>query len=415
MEHDTQTSIEDQAWLTIDCPVTNASQKTTITGGEISNTLDPKFDVFQNLREDFESGRFPWVGPLNDFLLGYVTLASTLHAFTDGVSKPIGSFVIGESSTGKTQFLDALCALMPEGRVENLTTASSKALIYKCRDNPDYLNGKVVFVEELSGLKSQEIQYLLRVLVTKGFARHTTVLSGKSETIDIRGAISLQSTGLSSDGLRDDTMNRLVIFDSDSTEDQTKAVIENIKSRYTETSLVVKDAFDDYRAFFEGLKSYPVIVPYVDKIEFDAKDAIARRFSKIFLDLLTTVTLLNQARREISEDGFLIAEEEDFEILKALTSRPPKKLDVVLSPSQKAVHEAIIELSGTGKSFTYKDIELAKPCDPEGKPYGLSGIKKAVGRLADLGMVEMLTSGRPVVWQLCAQEHSNKFFLHNRS
>ena len=176
--------------------------------GATAATMKAGATFFAKLKDDFTSGRFPWIGSYEDFALGYVTFASVLHANVKSAAKPVGAFVIGDTSTGKTQFLEALCALFPTERVINMTTASTKSLIYECREDPYYLNGKVVFVEELSGIKNLEIQYLLRVLLTKGHAVHTTVLNGQAENIAIHGAISLQSTGLGTDQLRDDTMNR---------------------------------------------------------------------------------------------------------------------------------------------------------------------------------------------------------------
>ena len=36
-------------------------------------------NIFKKLEDDFKKGRFSWVGPFNEFALGYITHASILH------------------------------------------------------------------------------------------------------------------------------------------------------------------------------------------------------------------------------------------------------------------------------------------------------------------------------------------------
>ena len=366
-----------------------------------------KFDVFTKLRSDFANNRFSWIGSCEDFCLGYITFASVLHAEVDTVCRPVGSFVIGHTATGKTQFLEALCQLFPQQRIINLTTASTKSLIYECRNNSRYLNGKIVFVEELSGIKNKEIQYLLRVLLTKGYAVHNTVLSGQAENIEIHGAISLQSTGLSTDILRDDTMNRLVIFESDDSQHRTAAVIGNIIDRYTKRSILTSDEFPDYLAFFASLKAYPVIIPYGDRIRFDTKNFATRRSSKIFMDLLSAVTLINQHHRQI-EDSAVVSEFADFELLVALTNKPRKPPEQLLAPPQVSILKAI-DLVTDKARFTYQDVLGSKPCGSNGEPYTLSSIKKAMFKLRSLGLVNVVQNSRPAYFALPKVPPANRF------
>ena len=365
------------------------------------------FDLFKNLKVDFEKKRFPWVGEYSDFALGYLSFASILHAHSFSASKPVGSFVIGNTATGKTQFLEALCKLFPREKIINLTTASTKSLIYECRENSHYLNGKIVFVEELSGIKNPEIQYLLRVLLTKGYAVHHTVTNGEAENIEIHGAISLQSTGLTTDSLRDDTMNRLVIFESDDSSERTGEVISNVVDRYSRKSILSRDSFIEYQGFFKNLKPYPVVISYGDKIKFDTSEFVVRRSSKIFMDLLSTVALINQDQRKI-EDGVIVSEFEDFLCLLELTKKPKKISDISLSFSQKVILDVIGKVSDVEK-FTYNDVLDLKPVNEKGEVYKLSSIKKGMIKLRKLGLVKVLQNTRPAYFSLVDSDGVNRF------
>lgn len=377
-----------------DLPVETRRQWTK----SIDRSVSYDVDIFKRLKEDFDKGLFGWIGPFEEFALGYLTFASILHAEVDGVASPVGSFVIGETSTGKSQFLESIALTIPPEKIINLTSASAKALIYECRSNPYYLNGKVVFVEELSGLKNPEVQYLLRVLLTKGYAMHTTVLSGEAEKIEIYGAISLQSTGLTTDSLRDDTMNRLVIFESDSSAEKTASVIEEIKGRYSRPAIKKEVDFSLYHDFFGSLTPRPVIIPFIDRISFDSSQFETRRASKIFLDLLSTVALLNQRRRKVDGAGNVVSDPEDLDLLLSFSKKKKSGPSFTLSPSQEAVYFAIQRLS-CYDGFTYQDILSQNPHDGDGKTYELSSIKKSVARLKDLGIIEVSRAGRPVVFR----------------
>jgi len=375
-------------------------------GGDFLKSISaetPIRNVFKAIEGDFKNGEFAWVGDWREFALGYITFASILHAHNDSHAKPVGSFVVGKTSTGKTQFLDALCELIPEELIVRLTSASSKSLIYECREDPHRLNGKIVFVEELTGLKNPEIQYLLRVLVTKGKASHTTVLAGVNERIEIEGSISLQSTGLLGDELRDDTMNRMVLFHSDQSQQMTKRVIEDIKGRYNGGCSGNRSSLLQYHKFFLELASHPVIIPYTDKIHFDTSTHENRRAAKIFMDLLSTVALLNQSDREF--DGkHVISEIEDLEILLKL-SELDSNSEPDLTPSQIIILSAAKDIGG--ETFTYQD--LAAHLSLKDIDYEISSVKKAVSKLRDFALIKVVSHSRPVVLSLDTKKAGNRF------
>ncbi len=369
--------------------------KIAVAGPLTGASAGPR-NILDQLRIDFEKQSFPWIGDFKDFALGYLTFASTLHARVKSIASPVGSFVMGSTSSGKTQFLEALRKLFPEEIIINLTTASARSFIYQCKNDPYYLNGMVIFVEEMAGLQDEDIQYLLRTLVTKGEARHTTVSGGEVQIIDVIAGISLQSTGLKQDLLREDTMNRMVLFKSDDSNDMTKKVIANIKRRYIGHGDEGSD-YTTYKSFFRKLKPYKVSIPYADRIQFKITNTENRRLAKIFMDLLATVALVHQAEREIIYDkGVLISDIKDFHILHDLISKDPSVgLDSKLNRCERAVFKVIDDMQHKD-SILIDDIKAAKPGFVEGKfaGYGGTSIRTTLGSLKDMGLIEASTIGK---------------------
>lgn len=332
----------------------------------------------------FEGGHFSFVGNSADFKLTYLTQASVLHAgLTNNQIKPVGTFVVGDTSTGKTELIYSVAKLFPESIKVNLASMSSKALIYSCIDDPRYLNGKIILVEELTGLDDPDLQYLLRVLVTKGRASHYTVIGGQAHQIEIIGSISLQSTGLPKDSLREDTMNRMVRLSTDNSPVQTKAVLNRIKLSYIKEKPIsgkhskIENLFHDY---FLSLEPFEVSIPFAGKILFDTSKADQRRKAKIFLDLLATVCVLNQHKRNI-KNGVLQAEEEDFHTLIGITTKTSHCSDSSFSKAEKIVFNSI-KKDLNDKYFSTDEIASLKPGG-----YGRTTLKTSISSLVEKGIL----------------------------
>ncbi len=363
--------------------------------------LQPKTQpFFKRLQADFEGGALGWVGDFKDFALGYLTFASTLLARVPNThARPVGAVVIGETSTGKTELANSLMRLFSDDHVICVTSLSAKSLIYRCIEDPHCLNGKVIFVEELSGLRNEDLQYLLRILVTRGEVRHVTVVNGKPVEIRAKGHISLQTTGLPTDRLRDDTMNRLVTIHSDSTPQMTARVISEIKKRYSadaQSSIQKTKSLDWYKAFFNHLRPYRVVVPFAEDLPLNGSEPESRRMSKIIMDLLCTVALINQKERVI-ENGFLIAEREDFDIISGFLKVATKSHN--LSSRDKTVFDAIKQLPNA-PGFSYDDVISMKPGDGSAVDggYSLTSVKYALASLVDAGVVKEIGRKNRVIY-----------------
>ena len=77
-------------------------------------TEDRITDVFKEIDQSFERGEFSFVGDVRDFKLVYLTQASVLHSLIPGnLMRPVGSFICGETSTGKTELMYAASELIP--------------------------------------------------------------------------------------------------------------------------------------------------------------------------------------------------------------------------------------------------------------------------------------------------------------
>ena len=369
---------------------------------------EPK-NIFEKIDRDFANGRFPYMGDVKHFKLVYVTMCSTLHAFSNSVAKPVGSFIVGETSTGKTELMYSVASLIPKNHQINLTTVSSKSLIYHCIENPSYMNGKVLLVEEMSGIKDLDLQYLLRILVTKGEAIHSTIIGGKAVEIEVNGAISLQSTGLPHDNLRDDTMNRLLKLETDDSSEMTSMVIEHIKERYyNDSSANLNDNFTDYHDYFKSIKPFKVAIPFVRDIKFDNSSPDCRRKSKIFLDLLAAVALMNQKKRHINAASTLIAEKEDFHILHDLLKSDMPSKDIKLKPSERNVLTAIHKLDDKN-CFTYEDLLALEPGPKNCKPYDKATLRGAMRGLKEKEFVKSFQDGKSSIFSYIFEKANDNF------
>ena len=348
---------------------------------------------FSRLREDFNEGHLGWIGDFRDFGLGYLTFASTLLAHVEGSHcRPVGAVVIGESSTGKTELANSLMKLFPDNHVISVTSMSTRSLIYRCIEDPTCLHGKVVFVEELSGLRNEDLQYMLRILVTRGEVRHVSVVNSKAVEIHAKGYISLQTTGLPTDKLRDDTMNRLVTIKSDASPQMTAKVIDQIKSRYANIKVKAWDAEDVaawYKRHFTELKPHRVLIPFAAELPLSGVSPDSRRLAKIAMDLLCTVTLLNQKERIFDHDRrALIAEREDFAILKEFMQDQIDRGRAAMTTREKVVLEALARIPNPD-TFTYDELAALRPGQDLGVRggYSMTSIKYAMDGLVAKGYV----------------------------
>lgn len=366
---------------------------------------------FSRLKEDFDAGHLGWIGDFRDFGLGYLTFASTLLAHVEGShSRPVGAVVLGESSTGKTELANSLMKLFPDDHVISVTSMSTKSLIYRCIENPTCLHGKVVFVEELSGLRNEDLQYMLRILVTRGEVRHVSVVNGKAVEIHAKGYISLQTTGLPTDKLRDDTMNRLVTISSDASPQMTARVIDQIKSRYSNIQAKVWDSDDIaawYKRFFAGLNPLRVLIPFAAELPLSGLSPDSRRLAKIAMDLLCTVTLLNQEDRVLDSDrGVLLAEREDFDILREFMRDQIDRGRAAMTTRERIVLEALSRIAHPD-TFTYDEVAALRPGEDIGVQggYSMTSIKYAMDGLLAKGYVAVKgKNGRTKIF--CRGGHS---------
>ena len=162
----------------------------------------------------------------------------------------------------------------------------------------------------------------------------------------------------------------------------TAKVISEIKKRYSanaHSSIQQTHSLDWYKEFFNNLRPYPVIVPFAEDLPLHGSEPENRRMSKIILDLLCTVALINQKERVI-DNGTLIADREDFEIISGFLKDATKKYQ--LSARDNAVLESIRSLPNTSE-FTYDDVIVTKPGDGAAVDggYSLTSIKYAISRL----------------------------------
>lgn len=257
-----------------------------------------------------------------DLLIKGLYLLATSRVFDE----PVRTLVLGESSSGKSFATDmVLLVFFPEGAVLLITNMSPKALV----DEPD-LKHKVLYFAEGAILRnpdpSDEKAYMLRELVSRGKVVHKRdtkdPVTGqyRTETVENEGPVALVVT--STVTLNDELMTRLTVLHTDTSEEQTRAVL--VKRSKTHGSRVTLDPEEiaQWHAYQEllSLGHTEVTIPYLPAIGalMSARRNRARRDLDQLITLIRAHTVLHQAHRACTDEGRLVAELRDYEAVRPL-------------------------------------------------------------------------------------------------
>jgi len=373
-------------------------------------------DIWHRIDSDYNNSVFDYTGSVNDIKLLYLTMASTLHChMPHSPFMPVGSIITGETSTGKSELVYTACKLFPQDMSLMLGNMSRRSLYYKCMDNPRYLRGKILFIEEVSTLsQDQELMALMRILTgKKEGSRLPTVVGGQAIDLVIDGTASVHTTGLLKDekNIREDNLNRLVRFETDASEAMTEKAIAHMQRRYTGTGnrKLVARGFADYHEYYQSFledvvtgytddgeprreyRSADVEIPYLPRISFDTSRPDRRRKYRIFVDLLATMAMLNQGQREVRHPGpgrkVVISTEDDFHMLMNIISSPGSSTRLSgLDPSEKLLYQSI--------ESVYPDQDFRAEEAGGLMNLGRTKLYESVARLEEEGLLESEKRGR---------------------
>jgi hypothetical protein len=245
--------------------------------------------------------------------------------------------VKGPSASGKSWAIERVLDFFPEEAYYLLTAMSERALAY----GTEPLSHRFLVLFEAAGLESDFASYLVRSLLSEGCVRYETVEKDKSGELRTRLVEREGPTGLivstTSVALHPENETRLLSLAATDTADQTKLVL----SRLAEDDLSEPDfaRWHDLQIWLESAE-HRVAIPYARALaELVPPVAVRlRRDFRAVLSLIRSHALLHQASRDRDAAGKVIAEFEDYAVVRDLV------VDIVSEGVEATVPATVREL-----------------------------------------------------------------------
>lgn len=247
-----------------------------------------------------------------------------LIALSRKLPSPISGAIRSASSSGKTFLLETLGSILPEEELVFASRLTSGSLYYLPKD---FLRQKLLIIDETKGA-SEATEYSIRSLQSRKKLTLAVVKrdnTGKQKTVmfDVLGPISFLDSSTSFD-TNPENLNRTLILQLDESPEQTLRIFEAQKKKRSldtinkDLSSQIKLAKNMQRL----LRPIPVIIPFIDQINFPPQYLDSRRKFEMLLTLTETICFLFQYQRKIiqKEKGeFLEATIQDYKLAYELT------------------------------------------------------------------------------------------------
>jgi uncharacterized protein YerC len=272
-------------------------------------------DLMERLDQAFDQQGL--VGEDKNARLGY--LAATARLF----KRPTNLAFKGQSSTGKSNLLDAILNLLPETAYFNYTTVSQKYLAYT-RDN---LSHAIVVIYEARGMGDDEaLAYMVRSLLSEGQVVVGTVVRDDEGDFVAQKVVKPGPTALFTTStlpeLDADMETRLLSPQVDESVEQTQRIVLSAAREYesaTERVVADREAFIALQLWLEHCGKRRVVIPYASAVAKKlATEAlrVRRDVHKLFT-LVAASALLHQRQRSEVHDA-VVATIRDYEIVYPL-------------------------------------------------------------------------------------------------
>jgi len=243
----------------------------------------------------------------------------------------------GDSGSGKDWIVSSVEKLWPEEDVEYFGRATPKAFNYvnDSKENPDYTyDGKVVYLEEIT---EPTLNGEVMKVWMSGRNRMVSVERGKSVVKEPKGKPVIIATSYSSVPSIE-MLNRLGVLYCKQTLDQKRKVKEQ-RLRVAQDGL--EENYDpEIKNFLGGLKRYKVRIPFALKMSKHLPDEIqgeSRVIDRI-CEIIKIIAVFHQDLKRKESDGFIIADERDYEIARNIIENLPVGFpDFLLSEKQREI------------------------------------------------------------------------------
>ena len=238
--------------------------------------------------------------------------------------RPFGAVVASASSSGKSSVLEAICALVPEEDLVNLSAITPQALYYLAAGA---LRHKVLVLAEEQG--TSRASYALKLLLSEG--RLSIAATGKerasgrlqTRSYEVAGPVSVLMTSTDAE-LDPELENRLVTLSTNESPEQTAAIQRAQLEAMSLDALVARRQREKivglHRNAQRLLAPFPVVLPPGAMLDLPSSLLRHRRDHQKALSMIAAITILHQHQREQRSAGsgentitYLEASAEDVE------------------------------------------------------------------------------------------------------
>jgi DNA primase len=333
-----------------------------------------------------------YVGEAENKLLAYVVAVSRKLA------RPLGMIIQGPSTSGKTDLVEKVLRLCPEEDVFASTRLTPQSLYYMGLQDPHVLAHKVVAIEESKG--AEEANYAIRVLLTRGRLDLQTTLHQTPVHIVLHGPVAYLET-TTEELTNDETANRVLQVRTDTSEAQTRAILEAQRRRAAIVAAPNHQAIvARHQAAQRLLQPYAVMIPFAERIPFPTHHTRARRDHQRLLDLIGAIAFLHQYQRpQGAAHGtpFIKAIPEDYALAAQLMQRCLGYAFDDLSPKAAELYALVQRMMQEQHQST---VTRGDMCRWTGWP--LTQLRRLLTHLTELGYLRTLrgSRGQEYIYQL---------------
>src|SRR3984893_3456331 len=264
------------------------------------------------------------------------------------LDRPVSVAVKGPPSGGKSFVVESVLKFFPPEAFYALTAMSDRALAY----SNEPLKHRHLVIYEAAGMASDFATYLVRSLLSEGRLRYETVEKTKEglvpRLIEREGPTGLIVTTTSL-RLHPENETRMLSLTITDTREQTAAVFEALaKESRVEIDLTRWHALQTWLATGPNL----VVIPFAGRLAKLVPPVAVRlrRDFKTVLILVRAHALLHQASRRKDENGQVIAEIEDYAVVRELIADlVAVGVDATIRPEVREVVKAVAALLEKGQ------------------------------------------------------------------
>lgn len=228
--------------------------------------------------------------------------------------------VTSSAGSGKDYVVGKVLGILPNETLVKRTRISPAAFTYwhNPKFEPEWTwDGKVFYNEDIS--ESVLNSDVFKVMCSSGSSA-TIIIKQRAVDVDIKGKpimITTTATAIPSPELT----RRFEFCNMDEGIEQTKKILER-HSRYAKMG-ILPEYNTEYSKNLAKLKRIKVKIPFAEEIHqyFPEKNILMRTKYPRFLDFIKASCAFHQYQRQIDEEGYYIAEGQDYEIARSVLKK----------------------------------------------------------------------------------------------